>query len=92
MAIGEIGLDYHYEHSPRERQRTVFQELVRAAVQVRRPVVVHSRKAEEEVLDILEEEGKGKLRGVLHCFTGSMESARLWFLPKRCVPVSMIPI
>ena len=76
VAIGEIGLDYHYDHSPPERQRAVFTDLVRAAVQVGKPVVVHCRKADEDVLSILEEEGKGKLRGVLHCFSSPAETAR----------------
>jgi TatD DNase family protein len=76
VAIGEIGLDYHREHSPRDRQLTVFRELVQAAVQVNRPVVVHSRDAEEDTMAVLAEEGGGKARGVLHCFSGSLEMAR----------------
>ena len=76
VAIGEIGLDYHHDLCPRQRQRDVFRELVRAAIQIGAPVIVHSRKADEDVLAILEEEGKGKLPGVIHCFSGSLETAR----------------
>jgi len=76
LAIGEIGLDYHYDHSPRDKQRSVFRELLTAAVQVGRPVVIHSREAEADTLAILEEVGGGGLRGVLHSFTGSMEMMR----------------
>jgi TatD DNase family protein len=76
IAIGEIGLDYHYDFSPRDKQKQVFQELVTAAVQVGRPVVIHSREAEEDTLAILQEAGRPPLRGVMHSFTGSMQMMR----------------
>lgn len=79
IAIGEIGLDYHYDHSPRDKQKTVFRELTAAALQVNRPVIIHTREAEDDTVRILEEEGKGELRGVIHSFTGSME------MMQRCV-------
>ena len=76
VAIGEIGLDYHYDFSPRPAQQAVFREQVRAAREHQRPVVIHTREADGDTLAILAEEGRGGLRGVLHCFTGSPDLAR----------------
>jgi TatD DNase family protein len=70
-AVGEIGLDYHYDFSPRDVQRAVFRAQLRLARQLARPIVIHTREADEDTLAILREEGGGELRGVLHCFTGS---------------------
>jgi TatD DNase family protein len=69
-AIGEIGLDYHYDFSPREVQRAVFRAQVRLARERRLPVVIHTREADADTLAILREEGGGDVQGVLHCFTG----------------------
>lgn len=70
-AIGEIGLDYHYDFSPREVQHAVFRAQVRLARELDRPVVIHTREADDDTLAILGEEGGGEVRGVLHCFTGN---------------------
>jgi TatD DNase family protein len=70
-AIGEIGLDYHYDFSPRDVQHGVFRAQVRLARELQRPVVIHTRDADEDTIAILREEGGGELRGVLHCFTGT---------------------
>lgn len=70
-AIGEIGLDYHYDFSPRDVQQAVFRGQVRLARELQRPVVIHTREAEEDTIRILREEGGGEVRGVLHCFTGT---------------------
>ena len=70
-AVGEIGLDYHYDYSPRDVQHAVFRAQVRLAVELDRPVVIHTREADEDTIAILREEGEGRLRGVLHCFTGT---------------------
>jgi len=70
-AVGEIGLDYHYDFSPREVQQAVFRAQIRLARELERPVVIHTREADEDTLAILREEGGGALRGVLHCFTGN---------------------
>ncbi|MDR1989792.1 MAG: TatD family hydrolase, partial [Acidobacteriaceae bacterium] len=70
-AIGEIGLDYHYDLSPRDLQQVVFREQIRLALARDLPIVVHTREAEEDTLTIFREEGEGRLRGVLHCFTSS---------------------
>jgi TatD DNase family protein len=70
-AIGEIGLDYHYDFSPRDVQQAVFRAQVRLARELRRPVVIHTREADADTLAILNDEGGGATRGVLHCFTGT---------------------
>ena len=75
-AIGEIGLDYHYDLSPRDVQHEVFRTQVRLARDIDRPVVIHTREAEEDTIAILKEEGGGDVRGVLHCFTGTAALAR----------------
>ena len=69
-AIGEIGLDYHYDFSPRDVQHAVFRAQLRLARELQRPVVIHTREADEDTVTMLREEGGGKLTGVLHCFTG----------------------
>jgi TatD DNase family protein len=70
-AVGEIGLDYHYDYSPREVQQAVFRGQLALARELDLPVVIHTREADEDTLTLLREEGKGDLRGVLHCFTGT---------------------
>jgi TatD DNase family protein len=74
VAIGEIGLDFHYDHSPRDVQRAVFRAQVRLAREVGLPVIVHTRDADEETAALLEDEGASA--GVIHCFTGGHELAR----------------
>jgi len=77
VAVGEIGLDYHYDFSPRERQRAVFAEQLRIAREAGKPVSIHTREAWEDTLALLAAhwpaEGPG---GILHCFTGGAEQAR----------------
>ena len=73
-AVGEIGLDYHYDLSPREAQRAAFEAQAEAALERGLPVVVHSREAFEDTRDILASAG-GKLSGVLHCFTYGAKEA-----------------
>ncbi|HEX7317482.1 MAG TPA: TatD family hydrolase [Pyrinomonadaceae bacterium] len=71
VAIGEIGLDYHYDNSPREVQREVFARQLRLARAEGLPVIIHSRDADEETLEILRAEYAGTARGgVMHCFGG----------------------
>jgi TatD DNase family protein len=71
-AVGECGLDYHYDHSPRETQRAVFRAQLELAAELGRPVVVHCREAEADVAHLIREH-KGAVRGVLHCFSGGSE-------------------
>lgn len=75
VAIGEIGLDYHYDHSPRDVQREVFRRQVRLARDVGLPVIVHTREADPETAALLEEEGAAEVGGVIHCFTGGHDLA-----------------
>jgi TatD DNase family protein len=69
--LGEIGLDYHYDFSPRDVQREVFRQQVRLACDLSLPVAIHTREADEDTLTIVREEGGGRLRGVFHCFSGT---------------------
>jgi TatD DNase family protein len=73
VAIGETGLDYHYDHSPREMQRELFRRHLSLAAETCLPVIVHSREAKDDTLKILSESGIG--RGVLHCFSGDADMA-----------------
>ena len=74
IAWGEIGLDYHYDHSPRDVQREVFTRQLRLAREVNLPVIIHSREADADTLEILRAEMQGfEKRGVMHCFNGSLE-------------------
>ena len=70
VAIGECGLDYHYDHSPRDVQRQVFGAQLQLAATVNKPVVVHTREAVEDTAAMIREAGQAGVRGVLHCFTG----------------------
>jgi TatD DNase family protein len=76
IAIGEMGLDFHYDHSPREVQREVFRRQVRLARDLGLPIIIHTRKADLETAVLLEEEGAREVGGVIHCFTGGEELAR----------------
>jgi len=76
IAWGEIGLDYHYDHSPREIQRDVFRRQLRLARQLNLPVIIHSREADDDTIGILTDELTDYHRaGVLHCFGGSLQMA-----------------
>ena len=69
-AIGEIGLDYHYDFAPRETQIEVFRRQIALAREMGRPIVIHTREADDDTIDALRAEGRGDVRGVFHCFTG----------------------
>jgi len=75
-AIGEIGLDYHYDFAPPVVQQHVFRAQVSLACELNLPVVIHTREADDDTVRILEEHGGRRLRGVLHCFTGGPWLAR----------------
>jgi TatD DNase family protein len=74
-AIGEIGLDYHYDFAPKNVQHDVFRAQVRLARELDLPIIIHTREAEDDTLRILREEIGGTMRGVLHCFTGTQKLA-----------------
>jgi TatD DNase family protein len=75
VAIGECGLDYHYDNSPRLEQRRAFAEQLALAREVAKPVIVHTRDAEDDTRAMLEEAGAAGVLGVLHCFTGTRSLA-----------------
>jgi TatD DNase family protein len=77
VALGEAGLDYHYDHSPRDAQELGFRTHIAAARETGLPLVIHTREADADTARILEEEtGKGAFPAVLHCFTGGADLAR----------------
>jgi TatD DNase family protein len=71
VAIGECGLDYHYDHAPRLEQRRAFAAQLALGHDLDRPVVVHTRDAEDDTREMIAEAGASGVRGVLHCYTGS---------------------
>ena len=77
VAIGEAGLDYHYDYAPRDRQADSFRAQITAARTLGLPIIVHAREADEDIADIIEDEmAKGAFTGVLHCFSSGAELAR----------------
>lgn len=91
VGIGETGLDYYYEHSPREPQRQNFRAHIAAARQTGLPVIVHTRDADDDTIAILEEEmGKGAFTGLIHCFTGTQRLADAALALGFCISVSGI--
>ena len=76
VAIGEIGLDYHYDFAPRPVQQDVFRRQVGLARRLGLPVILHTREAADDTFAILREAGGGEVRGVFHCFTGDEAMAR----------------
>jgi TatD DNase family protein len=76
VAVGEIGLDYHYDHSPRDAQRDAFARMMGLARDLRKPVVIHTRSAAADTLEILEREGAREVGGVIHCFSEDRPFAR----------------
>lgn len=73
VAIGEIGLDYHYDFSPRELQKEIFELQLKLSKELDLPVIVHDREAHEDTMTLLK---KYRPKGVVHCFSGSVEMAR----------------
>jgi TatD DNase family protein len=79
VAIGEIGLDYHYDHSPRDAQAEAFRRFIALARKVQKPIVVHTRSAAADTLSVLETEGASDVGGVIHCFCEDRAFARRAF-------------
>jgi len=91
VAIGETGLDYYYEHSPRDEQKQNFRAHISAARETGLPLVVHTRDAEDDTIAILREEmGKGAFTGLIHCFTGTRKLADAALDLGFCISVSGI--
>ncbi|WP_261303545.1 TatD family hydrolase [Paenibacillus andongensis] len=76
VAIGEIGLDYYWDKSPRDVQQRVFREQIRLARKLGMPIVIHNRDAHQDILHILKEEKAEEVGGIMHCFSGSWETAK----------------
>ena len=74
LAVGEIGLDYHYDFSPRDVQRAVFEKQLELAAECRKPIVIHTREAWEDTMAILRRQWRGG--GIMHCFTGDTVQAQ----------------
>jgi TatD DNase family protein len=76
VAIGEIGLDYYWDTSPKDVQDRVFREQIRLARKLGMPIVIHNRDAHQDILKVLREEKAADVGGVMHCFSGSWETAK----------------
>ncbi len=77
LAVGEIGLDYHYDFSPRDIQKSVFIEQMEMAAQAKKPIVIHTREAWDDTLALIEEHWTPHaIGGIMHCFSGGPEEAR----------------
>ncbi len=75
VAIGEIGLDYHYDFSPRDVQKLWFRRQLQLAKELKLPVIIHNREAHADSMEIVQSEGISRIGGVFHCFSGSYEMA-----------------
>lgn len=73
VAVGEMGLDYHWDKSPKDVQKEVFKRQIALAKEVNLPIVIHNREATQDVIDILKSEGASEVGGVMHSFSGSKE-------------------
>ncbi len=82
VAIGEIGLDYYWDHSSKEIQQKVFREQIRLAKKCKMPIVVHNRDAHHDIVQILKEEKAYEIGGIMHCFSGS------WEIAKQCLEMN----
>lgn len=87
VAIGEIGLDYYYDYSPREQQRFWFAKQISLARELSLPIIVHDRDAHKDVLDIIKSEQAKDVGGVFHCYSGSVEMLREVLENNFCISV-----
>jgi TatD DNase family protein len=82
VAIGEMGLDYHWDKSPKEIQKEVFKKQIQLAKKVNLPIIIHNRDATNDVITILKEEKAEEVGGIMHCYGGSLETA------KQCIDMN----
>lgn len=75
VALGEMGLDYHWDKSPKDVQKAVFRKQIALAKKVNLPIIIHNRDADQDVVELLKEEGANEVGGIMHCFGGSVEIA-----------------
>ncbi|MCP8971193.1 TatD family hydrolase [Ectobacillus ponti] len=76
VALGEMGLDYYWDKSPKDVQQEVFRKQIRLAKKVNLPIIIHNREATNDIVTILREEDAAAVGGIMHCFGGSVETAR----------------
>ena len=76
VAVGEIGLDYHWDVEPRDLQKEIFKRQLHLAIEEDLPVVIHSRDASRDTFDMMKQEHAGTTGGIIHCYSGSVETAR----------------
>ncbi|WP_280772206.1 TatD family hydrolase [Salipaludibacillus daqingensis] len=76
VAIGETGLDYHWDKSPKDVQKEAFRKQIHLAKRVKLPIIIHDREAHQDIVDILKEENAEDVGGIMHCFGGSVEIAQ----------------
>ena len=76
VALGEMGLDYHWDKSPKHIQKEVFRKQIALAKKVNLPIIIHNREATMDIVQILKEEGAHEVGGIMHCFSGSIETAK----------------
>lgn len=84
VGIGETGLDYYWDKSPKDVQQALFRKQIQLAKRVKLPIIIHNRDATQDVVNILREEGAADVGGVMHCFTGSVEVA------KQCIEMNFM--
>lgn len=77
VGLGEMGLDYYWDTSPKDVQADVFRKQIRLARKVGMPIIIHNRDAHQDVISILKEEKAAEVGGIMHCFSGSWETAKL---------------
>ena len=73
IALGEMGLDYHWDKSPKNVQKEVFRRQIRLAKKVNMPIIIHNREATEDIIEVLSEENAGEIGGIMHCYNDSAE-------------------
>lgn len=76
VALGEMGLDYYWDKSPKDVQKEVFRKQIQLAKKVNLPIIIHNREATADIVEILKEEGAEQVGGIMHCFSGSPETAK----------------
>ncbi|MFX3624217.1 MAG: TatD family hydrolase [Ectobacillus sp.] len=84
VALGEMGLDYYWDKSPKDVQKEVFRKQIRLAKKVKLPIIIHNREATQDIVDILREEEASEVGGIMHCFSGSVETA------KQCIDMNFL--
>ncbi|MBH0231851.1 TatD family hydrolase [Halobacillus yeomjeoni] len=84
VAIGEMGLDYHWDKSPADVQKEVFRKQIALAKKVKMPIIIHNREATEDIVEILKEENASEVGGIMHCYSGPVETA------KECIDMNFM--